>query len=146
MGAKHTLCRLLPTLPPIPTLPAPAVNQTRHVGSATEPAAEQSTKRGQALIRGAPKFEIKHKSLCLQKSKLVDWGGRSPWPPLAPALICNLRAVPLGHIADMTKASVPINLMKLKLIYGHKALFVKPYVALNQTNRGTCKFFLTGIW
>ena len=43
---------------------------------------------------GGTKFEIKHKSRCLQKSKLVDWGGasmsigrgrppwRRPWCPL----------------------------------------------------------------
>ena len=53
-----------------------------------EPAAEQSIIRG----GGGAKFEIKRKSHCLQKSKLVDWGGQAyrmeraglPAPPLAP--------------------------------------------------------------
>ena len=50
----------------------------------TEPATEQSTLGSQAFIRGGgTKFEIKHKSRCLQKSKLVNWGGQAP---LAPAL------------------------------------------------------------
>ena len=53
---------------------------------------------GQTLIRGeGAKFEIKHKSRCLQK-KLVNsggqacrlgGGGRHPWPPLAPALLAH---------------------------------------------------------
>ena len=52
---------------------------------AIEPAAKQSIKGGQACIRG-PKFEIKHKSFYLQKSKLVDlaakhvdWGRQASW-------------------------------------------------------------------
>ena len=46
-----------------------------------------------AIDLGGPKFEIMHKSRCLQKSKLVnwgakhvDWGARLPGTPLAPAL------------------------------------------------------------
>ena len=59
-------------------------------GDEAEPAAEQSTKGGQALS-GRPKFKIKRKSRCLQKSKLVDWEGASisiggTRLPLAPAL------------------------------------------------------------
>ena len=30
---------------------------------------------GPSVCQGGPKFEIKHKSCCLQKSKLVNWGG-----------------------------------------------------------------------
>ena len=30
---------------------------------------------GRAVDLGGPKFEIKYRSRCLQKSKLVDWGG-----------------------------------------------------------------------
>ena len=44
----------------------------------TEPAAEQSILGSQAFIRGGTKFEIKHKIRCLQKSKLVNWGGQAP--------------------------------------------------------------------
>ena len=46
----------------------------------------------QAFIRGGggAKFETKHKNRCLQKSKLVTWGGASMsiggQPPLAPTL------------------------------------------------------------
>ena len=36
------------------------------------------------------KFEIKHKSHCLQKNKLVNWGG---WPPLAPVLLSRIYSV-----------------------------------------------------
>ena len=32
---------------------------------------------GQTLIRGGPKFEIKHKSRCFQKQKLVIGGGQA---------------------------------------------------------------------
>ena len=64
-----------------------------------EPVGEQSTWGGQAFIwgDGGAKFEIKHKSRCLQKSKLVDWGpstsiggARTPRPLLAPALSLHL--------------------------------------------------------
>ena len=52
---------------------------------------------GQSVYQEGPKFEIKHKSRCLQKSKLVNWmrgqecrleepGPSCPPPPLAPAL------------------------------------------------------------
>ena len=39
---------------------------------------------GPNVYQGGPRFEIKHKSRCLQKSKLVDWGAkhvewRRPW-------------------------------------------------------------------
>ena len=30
---------------------------------------------GPSVYQGGPKFEVKHNSRCLQKSKLVDWGG-----------------------------------------------------------------------
>ena len=54
-----------------------------------EPAAEQST-WGAKRLSGGAKFEIKHKSHCYQKSKLVNWGVKHvDWgdrPPLAPAL------------------------------------------------------------
>ena len=41
---------------------------------------------GANVYQGGPKFEIKHNSRCLQKSKLVNWGGASmsiggPGPP-----------------------------------------------------------------
>ena len=54
--------------------------QAHHFQSAlpqcnTGPAAEQST-WGAHVYQGGAKFEIKHKSRCLQKSKLVDWGGK----------------------------------------------------------------------
>ena len=62
-----------------------------------EPAAEQSTYGGEAFIRGL-KFEIKHKSRFLQKSKLIDGGSsmsiggaRPPCPYLAPALYDMIR-------------------------------------------------------
>ena len=50
---------------------------------------------------GGPKFEIKHKSRCLQKSKLVDWGAKHvDWgagPLLPPALIlCKDATTRLG--------------------------------------------------
>ena len=32
---------------------------------------------GPSVYQGGPKFEIKHKSRCLQKSKLVNWGGQA---------------------------------------------------------------------
>ena len=32
---------------------------------------------GPSVYKGGPKFEIKHKSRCLQKSKLRNWGGVS---------------------------------------------------------------------
>ena len=47
---------------------------------------------GRAVDLGGPKFKIKLRSRCLQKSKLVDWGGGQacrlgkPGPPLAPDL------------------------------------------------------------
>ena len=53
----------------------------------------RGTKR---LSGGGPKFEIKHKSRCLQKIKLVNWRGASmsiggPGSPLAPALRPDLK-------------------------------------------------------
>ena len=52
----------------------------------TEPAPEQPT-YGAKCLSGEPKFEIKHKSRCLQKIKLVNWGGKhvdwGVWPPLS---------------------------------------------------------------
>ena len=50
---------------------------------------------GASVYQGGPKFEVKHNSRCLQKSKLVDWRGQAcrlgepgpPGPPLAPALV-----------------------------------------------------------
>ena len=46
-----------------------------------------------AVDLGGPKFEVKHNSRCLQKSKLVDWGAKHvDWggrPPLAPALLAD---------------------------------------------------------
>ena len=42
---------------------------------------------GPSVYQGGLKFEIKHKSHCFQKSKLVEGGGRGPGPPLAPALV-----------------------------------------------------------
>ena len=65
-------------------------NNTSDTAVYTEPAAEQSTWGSQVLVRGGgAKFKIKHKSRCLQKSKLVDWGAqarrfgvaRPPAPP-----------------------------------------------------------------
>ena len=49
---------------------------------------------GPSVYQGGPKFEIKRKNRCLQKNKLVNWGGPSmtiggqapPGLPLAPAL------------------------------------------------------------
>ena len=50
---------------------------------------------GPSVYQGGPKFEIKHKIRCLQKRKLVNWGGGQacrlggpgpPGSPLAPAL------------------------------------------------------------
>ena len=46
---------------------------------------------GRAVDLGGPKFKIKHRSHCLQKSKLADWRGASmsigrARPPLAPAV------------------------------------------------------------
>ena len=46
---------------------------------------------GRAVDLGGPKFKIKRRSHCLQKSKLVDWRGQAcrlgePGPPLAPAV------------------------------------------------------------
>ena len=32
---------------------------------------------GPSVYQGEPKFEVKHNSRCLQKSKLVDWGGQA---------------------------------------------------------------------
>ena len=49
---------------------------------------QSSRLRGAKRLLRGPKFEIKHKSRCLQMSKLVDWGGggkvcrlggRPPW-------------------------------------------------------------------
>ena len=37
-----------------------------------------------AKHQGGPRYKIKHKSRCLQKIKLANWGGQ---PPLAPALL-----------------------------------------------------------
>ena len=44
---------------------------------------------GRAVDLGGPKFEIKHRSRCLQKSKLIDWRGQAcrlgePAPPPPP--------------------------------------------------------------
>ena len=43
-----------------------------------------------AVYLGGPKFEIMHKSRCVQKSKLVDWGAKhvdwGGWLPLASTL------------------------------------------------------------
>ena len=58
---------------------------------------QSSRLRRAKCLSGGPKFEIKHKSRCLQKSKLVDcgnqacrWGAGPPWPPLAPVLATRL--------------------------------------------------------
>ena len=48
-----------------------------------------------SVYQGGPKFEIKHKSRCLPKSKLVNWGDQAcrlggpgpPGPSLAPGLL-----------------------------------------------------------
>ena len=41
--------------------------------------------RGLSIYQGGPKFEIKHKSRCLQKSKLVNWGAEHvDWGAQAP--------------------------------------------------------------
>ena len=32
---------------------------------------------GQSVDQGGPKFEIKHKSRCLPKSKLAEWGDQT---------------------------------------------------------------------
>ena len=43
----------------------------------------QSSRLGGANVyQGGPKFEIKPKSYCIQKGKLVNWGGQAPLVPL----------------------------------------------------------------
>ena len=62
----------------------------------TEPRQSSRLRKAKRLLLGS-KFEIKHKSRCFQKSKLVNWGGQacrlggpgSSGPPLAPALTCH---------------------------------------------------------
>ena len=58
-----------------------------------EPASEQSTSRGQALIREGQSLKLSTKaavfkrvSLLVGGAKHVNWGAASPRPPLAPAL------------------------------------------------------------
>ena len=77
-----------------------------------EPSAEQSTK-GAKRLSGGSKFEIKHKSHCLQKSKLVDWGSQSRQlggqgglapSPLASALPWSL--VAFIHVFDSNQCLV----------------------------------------
>ena len=72
----------------------------------TKPAAEQSTyKRSSVYQREVAKFKIKHKSRCLQKSKLVDlgrgkhvdWGGRPLWPPFG----ADLESTPSGWATEL---------------------------------------------
>ena len=77
-------------------------NIRKYDDSYTEPAPEQSILGVKRVSGGRPKFEIKHKSRCLQKSKLVNWGGGGvgqacqlggqPPPPLGagPVAISNL--------------------------------------------------------
>ena len=78
---------------------------------------------GPRVHQGESKFEIKHKSHCFQKSKLVDWGGQAcqlerpgpPAPPLAPALNrtvlptarhrCEVFALPRRNAAEMGPAT-----------------------------------------
>ena len=59
---------------------------------------------GPGDYQGGSKLEIKHKSRCLQKRKLVNWGGQAcrlegpspPDPHLAPALELPLKIVSQG--------------------------------------------------
>ena len=64
--------------------------------------AQSSRLRGAKRLSGGPKFEIKHKSRCLQNSKLVDWGtkhvGWGSAPPLAPALYHTVSGMFVGVI------------------------------------------------
>ena len=51
-----------------------------------------------SVYQGGLKFKIKHRSRCLQKNKLVDWGGGGR-PPLTPALSSIARDFKMeGHI------------------------------------------------
>ena len=46
---------------------------------------QSSRLRGAKRLSGGPKFEIKHKSRCLQKRKLVEWGAKHvDWGGQAP--------------------------------------------------------------
>ena len=62
-----------------PGPPGPAPMEIGCLCVQTRPGVRAVDLGGQAFIRGEPKFEIKHKSQCFQKSKLVDWGA---WLPL----------------------------------------------------------------
>ena len=68
---------------------APPLNALRAGGRAVDVG-------GPSVYQRGAKFKIKHKSRCLQKSKLFNWGA---WPPMVPAL--NTLAIALHLFRDM---------------------------------------------